>query len=121
MPLNLSSQELFETLWFHRDAEKPAIQGMRASDRKWIVQFSASWCGPCKRLDAQKLDATSAALGLPLWKCDVDENDYTPGFCQVRSIPTFMCFVPGKVISTLQSSSTDEVIAWMKQVSQSAV
>jgi thioredoxin-like negative regulator of GroEL len=114
MPLPLKSQAQFEELWFNRDPETPALQGQRLSDKAWIVYFGASWCGPCKRLDVEALQAETEKRALPLWKCDVDENDYTPGFCQVRSIPTFICFTPGKVVSTLQSSDTPAVLQWIQ-------
>ncbi len=113
MPLDLASQEVFESLWFHKDPALPALPGTRSSDRTWIVYFGASWCGPCKRLDIATLNDVVKKTGIPLWKCDVDENDYTPGYCQVRSIPTFICFSPGKEISRLQSSNTQEVAQWM--------
>jgi thioredoxin-like negative regulator of GroEL len=112
MPIPLKTQEQFETLWFNQD--HAAVEGQRATDKAWLVYFGASWCGPCKRLDIETLQKTADSLSLPFWKCDVDENDYTPGFCQVRSIPTFLYFTPGKVVSTLQSSDTQTVVQWMQ-------
>lgn len=111
--LTLNTQEEFETLWFHKDPSLPALPGTRPSDRKWFVYFGASWCGPCKHLDVNALVEVAEKTGIPLWKCDVSKNEYTPGYCQVRSIPTFLCFSPGKEISRLQSSNTQEVAQWM--------
>jgi beta-lactam-binding protein with PASTA domain len=30
-------------------------------------------------------------------KCDVDQNNYTPGYCGIRSIPSFIVVANGKV------------------------
>ncbi len=114
MPIPLTTQEQFEELWFHRDPAKPTLEGQRSSDRAWIVYFGAKWCGPCKRLDIDSIQTAANNQGIPLWKCDVDENDYTPGYCQVRSIPTFICFTPGTLVGNLQSSDTSAVIEWIK-------
>lgn len=108
----LDTQEMFETLWFHK--EDSPLEGMRASDKGWLVYFTATWCGPCQRLDVSKLDETATKSGLTLWKCDITKNDYTPGYCGVRSIPTFMFFQPGKSVKTLQSSDTEAVVQWIQ-------
>ena len=80
-----------------------------------IVYFTATWCGPCRRLD---LDSIVAAAPAANWlKCDIDRNDYTPGYCSVRSIPTFMAIVDGKIVNTLCSSNSENVVSWVKEVS----
>lgn len=114
MPLPLHTQEQFEQLWFHRDSTKAALEGQRLSDKAWIVYFGAKWCGPCKRLDVESIQKAALEKGIHLWKCDVDENDYTPGYCQVRSIPAFVCFTPGTIMGTLQSANTEAVIEWIQ-------
>jgi len=80
-----------------------------------IVYFTATWCGPCRRLD---LDSIVAAAPEANWlKCDIDRNDYTPGYCNVRSIPTFMAIVDGEIVNTLCSSNSENVVSWVKEVS----
>jgi thioredoxin-like negative regulator of GroEL len=117
MPQNLATQELFESMWFHTDPTKPPQPGTRPSDRAWIVQYSAKWCGPCRRLDSETIDAAAKAKGLTVWKCDIDANEYTPGYCGVRSIPTFHFCTPGKIMSEIQSADTQQVCGWISKFS----
>ena len=76
-----------------------------------IVYFTARWCGACKRLDLTKLVGSYPLIAW--FKCDIDDNDYTPGFCGVRSIPTFVFIKNKKVISSLSNSSTEAVLKWV--------
>jgi len=115
---DLVSQEIFELLWNHKTDETGATpyeyyEGCRPKDRSWIVYFTAAWCGPCKRLDTAILDEVAKSKELTIWKCDVVVNDYTSGYCGVKSFPTFMHFQPKKVVSTFQSNNTDEVSEWL--------
>lgn len=112
MPADLATQELFEELWFHKEDSTP-LPGMRPKDRAWIVYHTASWCGPCKNLNVPMLDEAAKSRGLTIWKCDVTKNEYTSGYCGVRSVPTFQFCIPRKMISTLQSSDTAKVIEWI--------
>jgi hypothetical protein len=48
------------------------------------------------------------------YKCDIDENDYTPGYCGVRSIPAFLAIVNGNVKPLFVSSDTQKVVDWIK-------
>jgi len=76
-----------------------------------VIYFTASWCSACRRLDVPALEAALPAVN---WlKCDVDENNYTPGYCGVRSIPTFMIVKDKKILATMSSNSNEKVLDWV--------
>jgi thiol-disulfide isomerase/thioredoxin len=102
----------FETYWEGKaEPVKPA--GVRTADKAFVVYFTATWCGACKRLDLDAVEATAKAVGLPIWKVEQTVNDYTAGFCAVRSLPTFILCTPKKIVSRLSSSATEDVVAWL--------
>jgi thioredoxin-like negative regulator of GroEL len=77
-----------------------------------IIKFGATWCGPCKRIDKEMLLGLSDKI---VWyDCDVDENDYTPGYCGVKSIPAFLAVVNGKPQPLFANSDTLAVAQWIK-------
>ena len=62
-----------------------------------IVDFWATWCGPCKQLTPALEKAVTAAKGaVKLVKIDVDKNPAYAGQLRVQSIPTVYAFVDGK-------------------------
>jgi len=76
-----------------------------------IIYFTARWCGACKKLDLSRL---VGSYPLAAWfKCDIDANDYTPGFCGVRSIPAFLLIRNKKIIGQLANSNTETVLEWI--------
>jgi len=76
-----------------------------------VIYFTAGWCGACRALD---LDAIQAAVPGANWlKCDIDQNDYTAGYCGIRSIPTFLIIHNKKVIEKFSSNNTQKVIEWV--------
>ena len=74
------------------------------------IYFGATWCGPCKRID---LEALTQMPGVEWLKCDVDQNNYTPGYCGIRSIPSFIVVANGKVTGPVQESETSAIIDWV--------
>lgn len=76
-----------------------------------IIYFTAGWCGACRALD---LNAIEASMPGANWlKCDIDQNDYTGGYCGIRSIPTFLIVSNKKVVDKLTSNNTQKVIEWV--------
>ena len=64
-----------------------------------IVDFWATWCGPCKTLGPNLEKAVKAAKGaVKLVKVDVDANPRIAGQLRVQSIPTVYAFVNGQPV-----------------------
>jgi putative thioredoxin len=64
-----------------------------------IVDFWATWCGPCKTLGPALERAVLAAKGkVKLVKIDIDKNPVYAGQLRVQSIPTVYAFVDGRPV-----------------------
>lgn len=63
-----------------------------------LVDFTATWCGPCKMLDPiVKQIADEWSGRLKVVKLDVDANPEVAMQYQVLGVPTLMLFVNGEV------------------------
>lgn len=70
-----------------------------------IVDFWATWCGPCKTLGPQLEAAVTAAKGkVRLAKVDVDQNQRISAQMRVQSIPTVYAFWQGQPVDGFQGA-----------------
>lgn len=75
-----------------------------------LVDFWASWCGPCKAV-SPILDSISEEMGLKLVKVDVDESNELANEYNLTSIPTMMLFRDGELVQTIVGAHSKEVLS----------
>jgi thioredoxin 1 len=61
-----------------------------------LVDFTATWCGPCKMM-SPIIDALSAAMKgkAKVFKLDIDQASDTASILQITSVPTMILFKNG--------------------------
>lgn len=76
-----------------------------ASDKPVLVDFWATWCGPC-RMVAPVLEEIAKDHGdkLTVAKVDIDANPVVARDLQIMSIPTMILFENGKATKTIQGA-----------------
>ncbi|KAI5813318.1 thioredoxin TrxA [Pyronema omphalodes] len=79
-----------------------------------VVDFFATWCGPCKVIAPQLEKMSEEFKDVDFYKVDVDENASVAGELAVRAMPTFMFFKDGQKLE-------DEVVGANIKAVRSAI
>ncbi|MFC3085203.1 thioredoxin [Tabrizicola soli] len=84
-----------------------------------IVDFWATWCGPCKTLGPMLEAAVTAARGkVRMVKVDVDQNQRIAAQLRIQSIPTVYAFWQGQPVDGFQGAvPASELKAFIERVS----
>lgn len=73
--------------------EKEVLQ----SDKKVLVDFWASWCGPCRRVSPIVDEIADERGDLKVGKINVDEQPELASQFQIMSIPTLIVIKNGEI------------------------
>ena len=86
-----------------------------------VVDFWASWCGPCKQLTPVLEKVVLAAKGaVKLVKIDIDQNQVLAQQMRVQSVPTVYAFSGGRPVDAFQGVQPEsQVKAFVDKLAES--
>jgi thioredoxin 1 len=70
-----------------------------------LVDFYATWCGPCKKLATTLEQVAAENTQVMVVKVDVDDNPKLAARYGVKSLPTLMIFQDGQMVAKQQGLS----------------
>lgn len=78
---------------------KGSFKELINSDTPVLIDFWATWCGPCIAMQPVLKEVAEKARGKArIVKIDVDKNPNISAQYQIQSIPTLMMFQNGKIL-----------------------
>ena len=81
------------------------------------VDFTASWCGPCKRIGPVFAKLANEFPQIHFVKIDVDENAETAAHYNVQAMPTFAFFHKGQKVADVVGASGERLKAALAKLS----
>ena len=93
-----------------------SIQNILEKNTYTLIDFTASWCGPCKHIGPIFEELSKQYVNVMCVKVDVDkpETKELCSLCKVRSMPTFMLIKNGQIINQFSGASKENLIKMLE-------
>ena len=79
-------------------------------NRLLVVDFGASWCGPCKRIEPLIQDLSESMLDITFCKVDIDEVEELVEKFNITSVPTFIFIKNNNLLDRVEGIKYDNIL-----------
>lgn len=83
---------------------------------RFLVLFTASWCGPCRRMDKEILEEAANEKSVPVYYSDDTVNPDLSKRFGISRVPTFCLFSGKDLVGTKTSSDSIRVLLWLRGI-----
>jgi thioredoxin 1 len=97
------------SLWPGREALRPLRYAPPPLAIQVVVDFTATWCGPCQRIAPVFSKLADEMTDVCFVKVDVDENAEVAEECGIQSMPTFQFYKSGVKVHEFSGASEDKI------------
>jgi len=92
-----------------KDSDDLKTQLQEAGDKLVVLDFFATWCGPCKQISPKVDELARQEQNVVFLKVDVDECEDIATDYGVESMPTFVFIKNGKKVDTMSGANRDRL------------
>ncbi|XP_072956509.1 thioredoxin H2-2 [Typha angustifolia] len=85
------------------------FQASKDSNKLMVIDFSASWCGPCRFIEPAFKALAAKFTDAVFVKIDVDELSEVSRKWRVEAMPTFVLVKGGQEVSRVVGAKKDEL------------
>ena len=91
-------------------------------DTLTVVDFSATWCMPCRMLKPILERVTEVFDDVDFFEIDIDDNEEIAKRYRIFSVPTLVCFKSGKKIDSLVGlNSYDDIVEFINNADNAEI
>merc|ERR1712012_405466 len=80
-----------------------------AGDKLVVIDFFATWCGPCKMISPVLEEMEAQMSNVKFLKVDVDEAEDVAVHYQISAMPTFIFIKNGQKVADLMGANVDKL------------
>ncbi|CAN6454777.1 unnamed protein product [Victoria cruziana] len=97
-------------LFIHNVADwRSHFDSVNGSNKLLVVDFSASWCGPCRFIEPAVHELARRFTNVSFVKIDVDELRSVASELGIQAMPTFLLFKGGNQVDSVVGAKKDEL------------
>ncbi|GAV86697.1 Thioredoxin domain-containing protein [Cephalotus follicularis] len=89
------------------DAWKEQLQKGNETKKLIVVDFTATWCGPCRAMAPILAEIARKIPTVTFLKVDVDELRSVAEEWEIEAMPTFLFFKEGKLVDKIVGADKD--------------
>ncbi|CAE8613632.1 unnamed protein product [Polarella glacialis] len=91
--------------------DKAEFEALKKGSKPLVVDFTATWCGPCQRIGPKFVEfaALDVYQGLEFIKIDVDDAEDISQACGVEAMPTFQVYKDGVKVGELSGANEEKL------------
>ena len=98
------------------DLDSSTMDKVENSDDTWVVDFWASWCGPCQKLKPVYEEVSNEVEDVEFGKVNMEENSDLATSYNVKALPTLLIIQEGEVIAKNEGfMNKEQLSSWISE------
>jgi thioredoxin 1 len=85
------------------------VAQLQSEGKKLLVQYTATWCGPCKALTPRLSNLSNKYSDVTFVKVDVDDNKDAAMELEIFTVPTVMIYNGDILVNRSTGANIDSV------------